>query len=387
MAALLLLAATNIANLLLARASARRQEIGIRAAIGASRRRLVRQLLTESLLLALWGGVAGLLLNVWLMPLLPRIIPGAEQLPRLAEARTNWSVLSFTFLVSVVIGVGVGIAPALGGSNRGSMAILIGRRSGGRPAAVRGRRSLLVSQVALSLVLLAGAGLMLATAARLLAEPLGFDPSGLLTFSVEAPKAPAYVTDLGLREVNEEIRARFWAATPRLHAVPKRLTDSLRRVPGVISVAVADGVPMYQGFGVIVGLPDQPPPTKEPERNLRGGRMSRRDISTRLESISSTGGTFPRPTTRDRRLSRLSVGRSLARTGRPRRRPSGGASASTTRSPSLEKSSASWRTSGSGSGTACPRSTLRTPKDYQRSGMAWMSGRATTTWPCALIRT
>ena len=108
-------------------------------------------------------------------------------------------------LVSVVIGVGFGIAPALGGSNRGSMAILIGRRSGGMPAAVTGRRWLLVSQVALSLVLLAGAGLMLATAARLLAEPLGFDPSGLLTFSVEAPKAPAYVTDLGLRDVTDTL--------------------------------------------------------------------------------------------------------------------------------------------------------------------------------------
>ena len=174
-------------------ASASEQEIGIRAAIGASRRRLVRQLLTESLLLALWGGVAGLLLNLWLMPLLPRIIPGAEQLPRLAEAPTNWSVLSFTLLVSVVIGVGFGIAPALGGiESRLDGNPPIGRRSGGRPAAVRGRRSLLVSQVALSLVLLAGAGLMLATAARLLAEPLGFDPSGLLTFSVEAPRAPAF---------------------------------------------------------------------------------------------------------------------------------------------------------------------------------------------------
>jgi putative ABC transport system permease protein len=350
-AALLLLAATNIANLLLARASARRQEIGIRAAIGASRRRLVRQLLTESLLLALWGGIAGLLLNVWLMPLLPRIIPGAEQLPRLVEARTNWSVLGFTLLVSVVIGVGFGIAPALGESNRGSMAILIGRGSRGRPAAVRGRRWLLVSQVALSLVLLAGAGLMLATAARLLAEPLGFDPSGLLTFSVEAPRAPAYVTDLGLRDVTKEIRARFFAATPRLRALPDQIVASLRRVPGVISVAVADGVPMYQGFGVMLGLPDQPPPTRE------------------------------------RRPSRLSVGRSPARTGRPRRRPSGGASAWTMRSPSLEKSSASWRTSGSGSATACRRSTHRTPKDYQRSGMTWVSGRATTTWPCALIRT
>jgi putative ABC transport system permease protein len=386
-AALLLLAATNIANLLLARASARRQEIGIRAAIGASRRRLVRQLLTESLLLALWGGIAGALLNVWLMPLLPRIIPGAEQLPRLAQARTSWSVLGFTLLVSVVIGVGFGIAPALGGSNRGSMAILIGRRTAGRPAAVRGRRVLLVSQVALSLVLLAGAGLMLATAARLLAEPLGFDPSGLLTFSVEAPRSPAYVTDLGLREVNEQMRARFWAATPRLHALPKLLTDSLRRVPGVISVAVADGVPMYQGSGVRLGLPDQPPPTKEQRKDGVWWAHVTQGFFDTLGIHLVYGRTFPRPTTRDRRLSRLSVGRSLARTGRPRRRPSGGASAWTTWSPSHEKSSASWRTSGSGSGTGCPRSTLRTPKDYQRSGMTWMSGRATTTWPCALIRT
>jgi len=184
----LLIACANVASLLLARAATRQREMAIRAALGASRWRIVRQLLSESVLLSLMGGALGLLLAVWILNLLVAAAP--HQIPRLTAIEIDRWTFAFTFLLSVVTGVIFGIAPALQSAKPDLNSTLregSGQMAGGTRQRLRGL--LVVSEIALSLVLLIGAGLLVKSFARLHSTPLGFDSAHVLTANVTLPEA------------------------------------------------------------------------------------------------------------------------------------------------------------------------------------------------------
>jgi predicted permease len=182
----LLIACTNVANLLLARAAARGREISIRAALGAGRRRLVTQFLTESLLLALTGGALGLLLAMWGMDALMALI--GDGLPRASEVGLDARVVLFTGGVSVLTGLLFGLVPALQASRADLHgALREGARGTGGKSSGRARAMLVVSQVALALVLLVGAGLFVRSFLALQAVDAGFEPRGVLTARLSLP--------------------------------------------------------------------------------------------------------------------------------------------------------------------------------------------------------
>jgi putative ABC transport system permease protein len=180
----LLIACANVANLLLARATVRYKEIALRSALGASRRRVIRQLLTESLLLSLSGGLLGLALAWWGTAALISMIP--EDVPRLAEISIDRWVFGFTLLISVVTGVAFGLAPALQASK---VELTEAMKEGSRSAGAGGGRgrlrgALVVAEIAIALVVLIGAGLLLRTFRRLQQVDLGFDARNVITATV-----------------------------------------------------------------------------------------------------------------------------------------------------------------------------------------------------------
>lgn len=182
----LLIVCANIANLLLARVTARKREIALRIALGASPQRIVAQLLTESLLLAFLGAFFGALLAYWLVGLIARL--PLEGIPRITEVQVSTSVLLFTAALAVATGVLFGLAPALRAYSIGTSAGLReGVRSTASPASRRINNSLVAAQVALSIVLLIGAGLLLRSFAHLLAVDPGFRPENLLTMRISLP--------------------------------------------------------------------------------------------------------------------------------------------------------------------------------------------------------
>jgi putative ABC transport system permease protein len=182
----LLIACVNIANLLLARATARQKEMAIRAALGAGRWRVIRQLLTESLLLAVLAGVLALLLAVWGVDLLRTIVP--EDFPRAEEIGVDVRVFSFTLAVSLLTGIIFGLIPALQGSRTGlNETLKEGGRSSGGGSRNRLGGALVITEVALSLLLLVGAGLMLRSSIRLMSVDPGFDPQNVLTMAINLP--------------------------------------------------------------------------------------------------------------------------------------------------------------------------------------------------------
>jgi predicted permease len=183
----LLIGCVNIANLLLTRSSARQREMAIRLALGASRRRLVLQLLTESLLLALLGGAVALVLVAWTMSLLIGLAPA--EIPRLHEVGFNSSVLGFGFLVSALAGLIFGLVPALQASRPD---LVVNLKEGGQSAGFgarhhRFRSALVVIEFALSLVLMIGAGLLLRSFGRLLEVDPGFNPHNVLLARIWLP--------------------------------------------------------------------------------------------------------------------------------------------------------------------------------------------------------
>ncbi|HWR53013.1 MAG TPA: ABC transporter permease, partial [Bryobacteraceae bacterium] len=196
----LLIACTNVANLLLARGAARQKEIAIRASMGAGRMRIVRQMLTESLVLSLAGGALGLLLAAWgtqvLVMLLPETVPipgSSGQITLMKIGMDGW-VLAFTFGISILTGIVFGMVPAISCSKTSPAESLKEGGRSSRTGTARWRGALVISEVALALVLLAGASLMLGSVARLQAVNPGFRSGQLLTFEVELPTDSHYRT-------------------------------------------------------------------------------------------------------------------------------------------------------------------------------------------------
>ncbi len=207
----LLIACANVANLLLARATARQREIAIRTALGASRIRLVRQLLAEGFLLALFGAVGGLLLAWWSVDLLRAV--GPQDVPRLDEVRINGIVIFFTLGVALVSTMLFALVPALQVTRPNvNVSLQEGNRGGAGPESQRLRGILVVSQVALSLLLLAGAGLLIKSFGNLRATNPGFDPRKVITASFVLPRG---------RYPDPEQQRKFYERfLPRLVALP-----------------------------------------------------------------------------------------------------------------------------------------------------------------------
>ncbi len=240
----LLIACANVANLLLARAASRKREIALRAGLGASRWRIARQLLTESVLLSLFGGGLGLLLAVWGTRALLALSP-----PELIDLRTtavNLPVLAFTIGITLVTGIVFGLVPALEASRFDLSEPLkeSGRSVVGGTRAQRMRSVFVVAQVALALVLLVGAGLLVKSLNRLQTVESGFDPNNLLTVRVSLPERK-YDTD------------------PKLIAFFRQAVDQIRTIPGVESVGAINTLPFdgpYSGTSLeIEGQPPRPP--------------------------------------------------------------------------------------------------------------------------------
>ena len=220
----LLIACANVGNLLLARAEARQKEIAVRTALGAGRGRLARQLLTESFVLSLIGGVVGLALGTWGVQILLATNP--DSVPRLSEISLDGSVLAFTLGVSVAAGVLFGFAPVLHLATDNLSGALRegGLRATAGSARLLLRRSLVVSELALAVVLVVGAGLMLRSFATLQRVNPGFEPDGLLTFRLFLPAATYSDPAQKIGFLNQ-------------------LTERIEAVPGVTGVTTMSGLP------------------------------------------------------------------------------------------------------------------------------------------------
>ncbi len=221
----LMIACANVANLLLARTEARRREFAIRLALGASRARIVWQLVAESLLLALAGGALGLMVATWGTG--PALAAVAGGLPRSDNIGVNLPVLLFTFGVSITVGLLFGLAPALKSSNTGLQASLKEGGRGSTGGRHRVQRALVIVQMALTLVLLTGAGLLLRTIHNLWDVNPGFDTKHILTFKVGLSPS---VTNTPSR-----MRIAYW-----------QLTERLRHIPGVQAADLTVLVPLSQ---------------------------------------------------------------------------------------------------------------------------------------------
>ncbi len=252
----LLIGCANVANLLLARATTRDREIAIRTAMGGSRRRLIQQLLTESVLLATVGGLVGLLIAAWGTSALGEL--ARLYLPRARDIGLDRSVLGFTAVLTILTGLGFGIIPAFQASRPDLQSVLkdAGRGSSAGAPRNRVRGALVVLEVAVALMLLAGAGLLLRSFQRLISVDEGFNPENLLALQVWLPVQ------------NDPSKGRYFTDTQR-RAFYDRSQAAVAQVPGVRQVALVSRLP-YRGRGdtrfEVEGRPippDQPPPVAE----------------------------------------------------------------------------------------------------------------------------
>jgi predicted permease len=221
-ACVLLIACANIANLLLARFAARRKEIAARIALGASRTSVLRQLVTESMLIAVMGGILGLLLAQWALGGVVAL--GADVIPRAVEIRLDPMALGFTLLVTLATGLAIGLLPGLQAARVNVNEVLKEASRGSTGRGQRLRAGLLVAEVALSLVLLVAAGLLLSSFARLQGVEPGFQPDGVFTAQVVIPSQ------------------RY--DPPKLIAFYEQLYQRLSTLPGATSAALTDRVPL-----------------------------------------------------------------------------------------------------------------------------------------------
>jgi putative ABC transport system permease protein len=237
----LLIACVNVTNLLLARGADRTHEMVVRSALGASRSRMVRQILTESTLLGLGGGVLGILLVFatirWLVALIP---PG---IPRLDEVGVDWRVLGFALLASLLTSLLVGMVPALRDARHGLHASLShAHRSTAGSGRQRLRRILVTTEVAMALVLLVGGGLLARSFSAMLNVDPGFNPENVLTFRMTT----------GWSDMEVDQRAAFYNA----------VVDRVAAIPGVETVGAGTAMPLSGGFRATFAWDDRP----EPER-------------------------------------------------------------------------------------------------------------------------
>src|SRR5215470_4083059 len=242
----LLIACANVANLQFARALARSRELAMRAALGASRWAIARQLLVESTLLAVIGAIAGVFLTLWSIDAILALTP--PTLPRFHETTIDLHVLGFTTCAALLAGVLVGVWPAWRISNAKSISLTLheagGHGASDGPSRQRTRSGLVIAQVALAIVLLAGAGLTLKSFWHAESAPLGFDPHGVVNFEIALPDAK-YKTD--------EHKDAFWT----------RLLERMKNIPGIEAAAISANSPFDQtewdsGFHV-TGTPPAPP--------------------------------------------------------------------------------------------------------------------------------
>ncbi|HSK64791.1 MAG TPA: ABC transporter permease [Pyrinomonadaceae bacterium] len=226
-ALVLLVTCTNLAGLMLARATDRRREIAIRLAMGANRWRLIRQLLTESVLLSLVGGVAGMLLAVWIIQLLLAFKPPID-FPLSLDVTVDWRVLLFSVSVSLVAGAIFGLAPALQATRPGLSQALRETSAQGGASRTRLRSVLVVAQIAISLVVLISAGLVVRTLLQLQTMNPGFDPRNALTMSF----------DLGLQGYDRQRGQQFY----------RQLSERVQALPGVKSATVSSYIPLSLNY-------------------------------------------------------------------------------------------------------------------------------------------
>ncbi|MBA3768549.1 MAG: ABC transporter permease, partial [Acidobacteria bacterium] len=288
----LLIACANVANLLLARSSARRKEIAIRTALGAGRWRLIRQLLTESVLLALVGGGLGLLIAIWGVDLLIKL--NQNNIPRAQEIGVDARMLVFTFGLSLLTGILFGLVPAIQASKIELTETLKegGRTSGGAHQA-RFRNLLVVSEIALALVLLIGASLMVRSFARLLQVNPGFQTQNLLTMQVTLP----YLK---------------YKEPPMVRNFFQQTLDKVKTLPGVQSVGAVSHLPLSggvtSGFFAIDGR--EVPPGEQ------GFHSDRRSVSSeymQTMSIPLARGRYFNETDRDDNQKVVIIDEALAR--------------------------------------------------------------------------
>jgi predicted permease len=286
----LLIACANIANLLLARFASRRREIAARFALGAGRRDVVGQLVTESMLVAVLGGIVGVLMAQWALRAL--VVFGADLIPRVVEIRLDLLALGFSLLLTFVTGLAIGLLPALQAS---SVNVLEALKEAGRGAVGSGdriRASLLVGEVSLSLVVLIAAGLLLTSFARLQRVEPGFEPAGVFTAQLALPP------DRYPRE--------------KLIAFYEQLYRRLAALPGSTSAALTDRVPLTGGqtpAPIAVAGRTLPPLSDRPQANrhlvspkyfstlkisMRAGRDFDERDSARVPHVAIVNETFAR---------------------------------------------------------------------------------------------
>src|SRR5262245_48766483 len=236
----LLIACVNVANLLLARASARASEIAVRATLGAGRSRLVRQLLTESLLIGALGAIAGLMLAWWGVDMLVRLEP---DLPRLDTVKVDGRALGFTLGLALVTSLLFGLVPAMGSAGADLSATLKGGGRGG----TRNHRllgGLVVAEIAIALVLLTGAGLMINSLLRLQRVELGYETENILTMEIALPRAK-------YPDNQREQAAGFY----------RQLVERVKALPGVQNAGVTSALPLAGGgWGKLFTREDRPAP-------------------------------------------------------------------------------------------------------------------------------
>lgn len=229
----LLIACTNVANLLLSRATTRQREIAIRAALGAGRGRVMRQLLTESILLSLMGGAVGLGITGISISIARRMHPG--NIPRLGELGIDFRVLGFTFAIAILTGILFGLVPALRASH---VELMENLKTGGNGSLSKGlslrhdrlRGALVIAELAISLPLLVGAGLLVRSFVRLASVPPGFNPRGVVSMEVGA---------YGPQFRDPETRVRFY----------RELIERARSLPGVTAAGAVSALPFTSAVG------------------------------------------------------------------------------------------------------------------------------------------
>ena len=275
----LLIACVNIANLLLARASGRGREIAVRMALGAMRGRVVRQLMTESILLASLGGALGVMLGVWGVTALIALAPDGA--PRLNEVGLDGTVLAFAAGLTLVTGVIFGLVPALQVSRPElTPALREGGRGSAGPAGQRARRSLIVAEVALALVLLVGSGLFLRTFLRLQSVDLGFNPENVLAGTIVPPQV------------------KYSSAAERL-SLYDRLLERAAAIPGLKSAALASVLPLGGDSDMTMFIEGQPPPRSSSEspaiwyRLVSAGYLQAMEISVLAGRMFTQGEKAP----------------------------------------------------------------------------------------------